>query len=97
VIAPIPEAERVEALKQEALAYQAEPEGQSPNELGMMNGLQPADIVGKPFLTEQLQWMQKIFKLHEDKVKDPLNEIPFSSIGNKPHSFTVIYNEKWGL
>jgi len=84
-----------EKMKQEALAYQKDQ--QSTNERSMMNALNFSDLVGKPLLTEQLDWMKELFALQVARSKDPSNTTPFESVGNKPHSFNELYAEKWNL
>jgi hypothetical protein len=87
-------AERPEKLKREALTYQASQ--QSQNELGLLHGYSVTDLDSKPKAKEQIDWMTSLFQLHKDRIADPSNETPFSSVGDKPHSFDELHLEKWG-
>lgn len=87
--------ERAEALRSEALAYQSSQ--QSQNELGILHGYSVADLESKPKAKNNIDWMTDLFNLQKARSLDVDNDTPFSSVGNKPHSFEEIYTEKWGL
>ncbi len=90
---PIDILQRAEALKEEALAYQSDQ--QSQNELGILHGYSVADLATKPIATAQVAWMTGLFDLQKARSLDVDNDTPFSSVGDKPHSFEEIYSEKW--
>ena len=84
---------RAEELKAEALAYQSEQ--QSQNELGILHGYSVDELTSKPIAQAQIDWMKSLFELQKAKELDLDNDTPFSSVGDKPYSFTDIYNEKF--
>ena len=86
---------RAEALKEEALAYQSAQ--QSQNELGILHGYSVEELASKTIAQAQIDWMTSLFALQKAKELDESNDTPFSSVGDKPHSFTEIYDEKFGL
>tara|TARA_R110001599_G_scaffold12308_4_gene57685 strand:+ start:2462 stop:3034 length:573 start_codon:yes stop_codon:yes gene_type:complete len=88
------EAERQEVLKKEALEYQRAQ--QSENELGILHGYSVSDLATKPKALAQIQWMTSLFKVQKLRAEDITNETQFESVGNKPYSFTELYDEKFG-
>lgn len=84
---------RAEELKAEALAYQSAQ--QSQNELGILHGYSVEELASKPIAKAQIDWMNSLFALQKAKELDVDNDNPFSSVGDKPHSFTEIYTEKF--
>lgn len=88
-------AELPEKLKREALAYQSSQ--QSQNELGLLHGYSVADLETKPKAKEQIEWMTSLFQLQKDRIEDPSNETPFSSVGDKPYSFEDLHAEKFNV
>ena len=95
---PSPSAEQIEELrisnlKSEALTYQSSQ--QSQNELGLLHGYSSDDLLSKPKAQAQINWMTSLFALHNEKKADATNDTPFSSVGDKPHSFDELYNEKF--
>ena len=89
------ESERLEKNKAEALAYQSSQ--QSQNELGIIHGYSVTDLETRPVAKAQIDWMTSLFALKNAKDSDSSNDTPYSSVGDKPHSFEQIYAEKWGL
>ena len=85
---------RINKLKENALAYQSAQ--QSQNELGLLHGYSVAELEMKPKAQAQINWMTSLFILHEQKIVDKDNHTPFSSVGDKPHSFTELHLEKFG-
>ena len=88
------EAKRQEALKKEALEYQRAQ--QSENELGILHGYSVSELATKPKALAQIQWMTSLFNIQKLKAEDTANETPFDSVGDKPYSFTELYDEKFG-
>ncbi len=88
------EAKRQEALKKEALEYQRAQ--QSENELGILHGYSVSELDTKPKALAQIQWMTSLFNIQKLKAEDITNETPFDSVGDKPYSFTELYDEKFG-
>jgi len=86
---------RLDSLKEEALAYQSSQ--QSQNELGILHGYSVTDLETRPVAKAQIDWMTSLFALKNLKDSDPSNDTPYSSVGDKPHSFEEIYAEKWEL
>ena len=84
---------RAEELKAEALAYQSAQ--QSQNELGILHGYSVEELASKPIAKAQTDWMTSLFTLQKAKELDVDNDTPFSSVGDKPYSFTEIYAEKF--
>lgn len=91
--AEVIENRRLEKLKIEALAYQSSQ--QSQNELGLLHGYSTDDLATRPKAQAQINWMTSLFALHNEKKADATNDTPFSSVGDKPHSFDELYNEKF--
>jgi hypothetical protein len=81
-------------LKPQALKFQKSQ--QSDNELALLHGYSINDLVDKPKATAQIQWMTSIFTLYNERLLDISNKTPFESVGDKPHSFNDLYQEKWG-
>ena len=84
-----------ESLREDALAYQSSQ--QSQNELGILHGYTVEELTSKPKAFANINWMTSLFTLQRAKEADLTNDTPFSSVGDKPHSFTEIYEEKWGI